>query len=48
MGNSKERERTQAETKKNKILDDIKKADAEKKNADDNVTAARSKLKTLE
>ena len=42
------KERTQAETKKNKILDDIKKADAEKKNADDNVTAARSKLKTLE
>ena len=42
------KERTQAETKKNKILDDIKKADAEKKNADDNVTAARSKLKTLD
>ena len=41
------KEREQAETKKNKILDDITKAEEEKKKADDNVTAARSELKTL-
>lgn len=41
------KERKQAETKKNKILDDITKADEEKKNADVNVTAVHSELKTL-
>ena len=41
------KEREQAETKKNKILDDITKAEGAKKKADDNVTAARSELKTL-
>ncbi|MBD5530062.1 MAG: SMC family ATPase [Lachnospiraceae bacterium] len=41
------KERKQAETKKNKILDDITKAEEEKKKADNNVTAARSELKTL-
>ena len=40
-------ERKQAEAKKNRILDGIRKAEEEKKTADDNVTAARSKLKTL-
>lgn len=40
-------ERKQAETKKDRILEDIRKAEEEKKTADDNVTAARSKLKTL-
>ena len=41
------KEREQAETKKNKILDDIKEAEEKKKEADDNVTAARSEIKTL-
>lgn len=41
------REREQAETKKNRILDDIAKAEKEKKKADDNATAAASRLKTL-
>ncbi len=41
------KERKQAETKKNKISDDITKAEEEKKKADNNVTAARSKLMTL-
>ena len=41
------KEREQAETKKNKISDDITKAEEEKKKADDTVTAARSELKTL-
>ncbi len=41
------KERRQAETKKNKISEDITKAEEEKKNADNNVTAVRSKLKTL-
>ena len=41
------KEREQAETKKNKIIDDITKAEEAKKKADDNVTAARSELKTL-
>ena len=41
------KERKQAETKKNKILDDIRKAEEEKKKADDNVTAAQSALNTL-
>ena len=40
-------ERKRAETKKNKILDDIAKAEEEKEKADNNVTAARSELKTL-
>ena len=42
-----EKERKQAETKKNKILDAIKKAEEEKKKADDRATAAQSRLKTL-
>ena len=42
-----EKERKQAEAKKNKILDDIAKAEEEKKKADNNVTAVESKLKTL-
>lgn len=42
------KEREQSETKKKKILDDIKKAEEEKKKAGDNATAARSKLKTME
>ena len=41
------KERKQADTKKNKILDDITKAEEDKKKADDNVTAAQSALKTL-
>lgn len=41
------KERKQAETKKNKILGDIAKAEEEKKKADNNVTAAASELKTL-
>ncbi|MDE5802824.1 MAG: SMC family ATPase [Lachnospiraceae bacterium] len=41
------KEREQAETKKNKILNDIKKAEEEKKEADKNVTSAESELKTL-
>lgn len=41
------KERKQAETKKNKILDAIAEAEEEKKKADNNVTAARSELKTL-
>lgn len=41
------KERKQAETKKDKILDDITKAEEEKKKADNSVTAARSELKTL-
>lgn len=42
------KERRQAETRKNKILDDITKAEEEKKKADNNVTAAVSELKTLD
>lgn len=42
-----EKERKQAETKKNKILDAIKKAEEEKKKADDRATADRARLKTL-
>lgn len=41
------KEKKQAETKKNKILDDITKAEEEQKKADKNVIAAESKLKTL-
>ncbi|MCM1551092.1 MAG: SMC family ATPase [Butyrivibrio sp.] len=41
------KERKQAETKKNKILDDIARAETEKKTADDKVTASKSELKTL-
>ena len=41
------KERKQAETKKNKILNDINKAEEEKKKADKNVTSAESELKTL-
>lgn len=41
------KERKQAETKKNKIVDDITKAEEEKNKTDKNVTAARSELKTL-
>ena len=41
------KERKQAETKKNKILDDITKAEEEKIKADNKVTAARSELETL-
>lgn len=41
------RERKQAETKKNKILDDITRAEEEKKKADKNATATESELKTL-
>lgn len=41
------KERKQAEIKKNKILDDIMKAEEEKKKADNNVTAVESELKTL-
>lgn len=41
------KERKQAETKKNKILDDITKAEEEKKKADNKVTATQSELKTL-
>ena len=41
------KERKQAETKKNKILEDIRKAEEEKEKADTNVTDARSQLKTL-
>lgn len=41
------KEKKQAETKKNKILDDIAKAEEEKKKADNNVTAAQSELRTL-
>ncbi len=41
------KERKQAETKKNKILDDIARAEEEKKKADNNVTAVKSKLETL-
>ncbi|MBD5455168.1 MAG: SMC family ATPase [Lachnospiraceae bacterium] len=40
-------ERKQAEAKKDKILDDIRKAEEEKKKADDSVTSARSALNTL-
>lgn len=42
------KEREQSETKKQKILDDIKKAEEEKKAADHRVTAARSELETRE
>ncbi len=41
------KERRQAETKKNKILEDITKAEEKKKKADNNVTAAASECKTL-
>ncbi len=41
------KERKRAETKKNEILDTITKAEGEKKKADNNVTAARSKLEAL-
>lgn len=41
------KERKQAETKKNKILEDIAEAEEEKQKADNNVTAATSALKTL-
>ncbi|MCI8550509.1 MAG: SMC family ATPase [Lachnospiraceae bacterium] len=41
------RERRQAETKKNKISEDIRKAEEEKKKADNNVTAATSEWKIL-
>lgn len=41
------KEREQAETKKNKIIDDMAKADEEKKKADNNVTAVESALETL-
>lgn len=41
------KEREQAETKKKKISDDIMRAEEEKKKADNNVTAARSEIKTL-
>ena len=41
------KEREQAEAKKNKIVDDIKKAEEAKKKADNHVTATRSELKTL-
>ncbi len=41
------RERKQAETRKNGILDDIAKAEGEKKKADDKVTAIISERKTL-
>ena len=46
MENGKKRERTSG-NKKNKILDDITKAEEDKKKADNKVTAARSGLKTL-
>lgn len=42
-----EKERKQVEKKKNKILDDIANAEEEKKKADNNVTAVKSELKTL-
>lgn len=42
-----QRERKQAETKKNKILDDIAEAEEEKKKADSSVAGARSNLKAL-
>ncbi|MCM1263223.1 MAG: SMC family ATPase [Butyrivibrio sp.] len=41
------KERKQAETKKNRILNDITKAEEENKKAASNVTAASSKLETL-
>ncbi len=41
------KEREQAETKKNKILDDITKAEEEKKKADTDLIDVKSKLKTL-
>ncbi len=41
------KEKEQAETKKKKILDDITKAEEDKKKADNKATAARSELKTL-
>lgn len=41
------KERKQAEAKKNRILDDILKAEEKKKKDDNNVVAAQSKLKTL-
>ena len=41
------KERKQIETKRNTILDDIVKAEEEKKQADDNVTAVTSKQQTL-
>ena len=41
------KERKQAETKKNKILNDITKAVEEKQKADKNVTSVESELKTL-
>ena len=41
------KERKLAETKKEKIVDDIVKAEEEKKKADSNVTAVTSELKTL-
>lgn len=42
-----QKERELAETKKNKILDDIKKAEEQNKKADNKVTAVKSELKTL-
>jgi exonuclease SbcC len=42
-----QKERAQAETKKNKIIDNIEKAEKDKKNADDKVTAVQSERKTL-
>lgn len=41
------KERSQAEKKKKKILDDIARAEEEKRKADHNVTAAMSELQTL-
>ncbi|MCM1083305.1 MAG: SMC family ATPase [Clostridium sp.] len=41
------KEKKQAETKKNKIVDDIENAGEKKKKADNKVTAVNSKLKTL-
>lgn len=40
-------ERQQAETKKNKLLDDIARAEEEKKKADNNAAAAAARLSTL-
>lgn len=42
------KEREQAETKKNKIADDITTAEEQKKKADNKVTAVRSELRTLQ
>ena len=46
-GETAKKERKRVETKRNTILDDIVKAEEEKKQADDKVTAATSKQKTL-